>query len=112
MGQDIISGFINHPFPEELAGKHRKGVTAPDLLPSRDSIYVKIQASPQRPLLLNPSVLREQNLPLGHCTGTWGSPMSIPCLRGLRESTYKLENKSRNGVDACKRHHDCFKGRL
>lgn len=82
MGQDIISDFVNRRFPEELAGKRGREVTALDLLLSTDSIYVKIQASPQRPPLLNPSVPRERNLHFGHGTGGRGSPVSIPLTEG------------------------------
>lgn len=80
--QDIISGFISCRFPEEQSGKRSRGVTALDLLPSRDSVYVKAQASPQRPPLLNPSVPQGPNLQFGCCTGTRGPPVSIPLTEG------------------------------
>lgn len=53
-------------------------VTALDLLPSRDSIYVKFQVSPQQRPLLNPSVPQESNLQFGHHVGDAGIPRVNP----------------------------------
>lgn len=47
MAQDVIPDSVNNYFPEKLAGKHQKGLTALDLLQTRGDSYIKGQLMAQ-----------------------------------------------------------------